>query len=131
MACTIDQNVLNQFYGSEKFYRHWMMKNLVYTEGMQYIASNGGAWLLDLIVSHQMNKKLQTGMLRDVQFWELKINKETNTAVAICRADSDQPIAVKQEIEYTDFPFDIQINVERTSLDGVNEVMCMMLPSER
>lgn len=130
MACTIDQNTLNQFYGSENFYRHWTQA-LVYTDGMQYISENGGGWLLDAIASYQNQKCLQQGMLRDVQFWELKVDTEKQSAVLTCVADSGQKPVVEQLIEYTDFPFDIQINVERTSLDGKKEIMLMMLPSER
>lgn len=123
-----DPNELAQFYGTEKYYRHWTRK-LVWTDGIQYL-QDGAGWLLDAIASYQGEKSLSKDGLEDFQLWELKV--KDSKAVLTCRADSDEPAVVEQLIEYTDFPMEyIKIYVERGSLDGKNECMIAMLPSER
>lgn len=125
----LKQEVLAQFTGSEKFYRHWMSK-LIYTQGLHYLEENGAAWLLDVIASYQLKPALNTGDLRDFQLWELKV--KDGKGVVTCKADSDKPPVVTQKIEFTDFPLDsIKIFVEMGSIDGINECKIAMLPSER
>jgi len=46
---TLSKSDLAQFTGSENWYRHGINRNVLYTEGVQYVAEHGGAhWLLDL-----------------------------------------------------------------------------------
>lgn len=121
---------LNHFTGTEGYFRHWTHR-LVYTDGVKYLADNGAAWLVDAIASYQGDKRL-TGndMLRDMQFWKLTVTD--GKAVLTCKADSGYAPAITQNIEFTDFPLDeVEVWVERGSVDGVNECMVAMLPSER
>lgn len=77
-------------------------------------------WLLDAIVSWQFSPELEAETQADerlehMQFWTLARRNAwgdpgDNSAVLYMKADSDAPIAVKQEIEYTDFP-DKEINI--------------------
>ncbi len=69
------------------------------------------------------------GDLKYFQIWNLEVSG--SSAVLTCRSDSDEPAVISQEIEYTDFPFNIKLYVELGSLDGVNEHKICMLPSER
>ena len=115
---TITQDQLSNFYGTSQWYKHWT-GNLTFTDGIQYLNSNGAGWLVDAIASYQGSRKLSTQRMRDFQLWKLKVNG--NAAVLTCREDTGKPAAITQEIEYTDFPFDIKIYVE----GGV-----MLLPSE-
>jgi hypothetical protein len=64
-------NDLNGFTGSEQFYRHSMVKNFTYTEGVKYLAEEAEAyWLIDAIASYQ--PKLQKiEMARYFQLWYL------------------------------------------------------------
>lgn len=39
----LDPNVLAQFTGSERFYRHAMVRDVVFTEGIKYVADIVGA----------------------------------------------------------------------------------------
>ena len=95
MKSTITKEELNQFTGSQQWFRHFSGR-LVYTEGVQYIAEKAGAyWLIDLIASYQ---PIQT---EEFQFWTLR--KEGELFVAVCTDGNDNEL-VKQVIEYTDFP---------------------------
>jgi hypothetical protein len=119
---------LAQFYGSEQFYRHWTGE-LVYTDGVHYLTQHGAAWLVDSIASHQLNPKLRQGMLADFQFWELHV--KDGKGVLTCKADDGMAPAVRQEIEYTDFPLpEIKLYLE-AGHDGSRPVMVLMLPRER
>jgi hypothetical protein len=106
---------LDQFTGTENYYTNPLYP-FEYTDGIKYLAENGGAyWLLDAIASWQ--KELD---LSQIQFWRLKVNPD-NSAVLTCERDADEPV-IAQEIPFTDFP------LEKISLylcDGV-----LLLPSE-
>lgn len=117
MSCTVRQDNLAHFYGTQHHYKHWL--GLVYTDGIHYLVENGAAWLIDAIASHQVSPGLQTTRMREFQLWELKV--KDGTAVLTCKEDSDIDPVVTQEIDYTDFPFDIKIYVK----EGV-----ILLPSE-
>jgi hypothetical protein len=110
---------LAQFSGTENWWRHWTGR-ITYTDGVEFLAEKAGAfWLVDLVASHQ------TARLRQEQFqvWLLAVNREkTPMAVATCRADTDAPELVRQEIEHTDFP---PASIRLWLVDGV-----LMLPNE-
>jgi hypothetical protein len=104
----LSQSDLDQFYGTE-VYHSWspLFPKMVLSEGARYVAENGGShvayWLMDAIASHQV--ELAHGpdkRLLDMQFWTLKVNPD-ETAVLTCVADSGEPEAIRQEIEFTDF----------------------------
>jgi hypothetical protein len=40
---TLTQDALHQFTGSEHWYRHPLVRTVTYTDGVQYVAENGGA----------------------------------------------------------------------------------------
>jgi hypothetical protein len=142
MATTIDFSELAQFTGSERWFKHWT--GVYVTDGVHYLMENGAAWLVDAIASHQTGKLLD-GDLKYFQIWTLevrgpksgegihpKLSSETRQATLTCKADSDVPPAVTQEIEFTDFPEGkIQLFLELGSIDGVNEHRVLMLTSER
>jgi hypothetical protein len=109
MSCKITQNDLSNFYGTENHYWHWT-KRLKYTDGIHFLVGNGASWLVDAIASYQGEKALKSQRLQDFQLWELKVSG--NSAVLTCRGDSGEKPVVTQNIEYTDFPFNITIWVE-------------------
>ena len=46
----LDADTLAQFTGSQHFYRHGLVREVLYTEGVEYVVDNAGAyWLLDAI----------------------------------------------------------------------------------
>src|SRR5690348_3315064 len=120
------ENNLAQFTGTTCWYKHLLAKFL-YTEGVQYLAEHAGAyWLIDAIASYQPQIAAgKDAMLKEIQFWHLKVNPN-KTAVLTCRADSDLPPAISQQIEFTDFPLaEVAVWVQN---DG--ERLTAMLPSE-
>ncbi len=88
----------NQFIGTDTYYKHWL--GFVYTDGVKAVADKYGAyWLLDLIFSYQYLDKIKT---EKFQIWIITANNKK--AIVEMRIDTDQPILIKQEILFTDFP---------------------------
>lgn len=55
---------LNQFSGSETWYRHSINRNMLYTDGVQYFAETAGAyWLLDIVATEFMRLQRQEPFL--------------------------------------------------------------------
>ena len=121
----LQESDLRNFTGTEHYYRDPLTR-LIYTDGVKYVAEKAGAyWLITAIGSHQIDPKLRRGRLRDLQFWKLEV-KDDKSAVLTCRADSDVPPAITQEIPYSDFPLkSIEIWVGRDE-----QGMICYLPSE-
>ena len=100
---------LSSFTGTEYYYRHFT--GLKFTDGIKYLADKTDCyWLIDLIGSYQ-------NLLKEIPFqvWTVKVNKG-GYAVVTCREDTNEPVIVKQEIEYTDFPLS---EFECYCIDGV------------
>lgn len=109
--------------GGDELYPHWL-KCIRYTQGVQGLAELAGAyWLIDAIASHQAAPALrQNQRMREFQLWTLTVNAD-KSAMLTCREDTNDPPAVMQRIEYTDFPLPegIKLYVE----SGI-----LLLPSE-
>jgi hypothetical protein len=119
-------NELNQklagFTGTINWYRHWT-NLLAYTDGVKAMAEEVGAfWLIDAVASHQINPKVARC---DFQVWTLTVN-EDRTAILEMREDSDQPVIVKQQIEYTDFP----TGTFKLWIEGSGRERVLLLPNE-
>lgn len=98
-APAISKHELNQFTGTEKYYKHWTQR-LVYTEGVQFVAQKMGAyWLLDVIASYQPKLKDQ-----EFQVWILEKHGEEYRVVC---DDGDDNRLISQSIPYTDFHEDL------------------------
>jgi hypothetical protein len=92
---------LAHFTGSEVCYHHALMKHIVYTEGVQFLAERAGAyWLIDIIVSVQHEPKVKAEAF---QVWTLKTDLEKSTGVVICE-DGNGYEVYRQKIDFTDFP---------------------------
>ena len=94
---------LNQFTGSENWYRHGINRNVLFTDGAKFLADQGGAyWLLDeiaIIQSHDARVAAE-----EFQVWKLVVRPD-RTAVLTCEDGNDNIVFTKQ-IDYTDFPLD-------------------------
>ena len=98
---TLTAEALRQFSGSETWYRHSLNRNVLYTEGAQYLAEQGGAyWLLDSIAIAQAHVKAVKA--EEFQVWTLKVNPDA-TALLTC-SDGNNRIVYRQSIPFTDFP---------------------------
>ncbi len=116
----LTQADLARFSGTANYYQHWL-RQFAYTDGVQYIAEEGGAyWLIDAIASYQP-KLLKDTMLQEFQHWILQVDLNNQKAQLICERDSND-VVLTQDIEFTDFPLE-QIRLYVVSKD-------LMLPSE-
>lgn len=122
---------LRQFTGSELFYRHPFNRQVVYTEGVRFLAEQAEAfWLIDAIASYFGTPRMRAaiaadGRLEDLQFWSLRV-EPNGRACLVCQADSGEPAAIVQNVPFTDFPL-ARIDVWA----GFNgEFWTLYLPSE-
>ncbi len=88
---------LQQFYGTTRYYENFT--GLLFTDGVKYLADHAECyWLIDLVGSYQPQ-------LRDVPFqvWRIEV-KHDDSALVTMIEDTGQPVKIKQEIPFTDFP---------------------------
>lgn len=114
------QSALAYFTGSEIFYKHNFIGQCRYTEGVQYIAENCGAyWLLDDI----MIETYHLGLFQKSPFlcWNLKVDLEKSTAI-LTASDGNEKVLYQKDLTYTDFPL---AEIRFFFTDNV-----LMLPSE-
>jgi hypothetical protein len=94
---------LRNFTGSEHWYRHGLVRTILFTDGAKYVADEGGAyWLLDETALAQRYEK--SVMAERFQVWTLKVNAD-RTATLSCGGDNNNAVFTK-EISFTDFPAD-------------------------
>ncbi len=94
---------LAQFTGSEQWYRHRLVRKVLYTEGVQYVAEHASAyWLINEIAFGQCIPAIAA---QEFQHWKLTVNLAKQSAVLTCN-DGEDNIVASKKIEYTDFPLD-------------------------
>ena len=95
-------SALNQFTGSEHWYRHWANRQVLFTDGAQHVAEHGGAcWLLDEIALAQRSEKAVAS--EEFQVWKLAVDLASHTATLSCEDGNGNAVFTKA-ITYTDFP---------------------------
>jgi len=110
---------LRQFTGSELWYRHGLVRWMLYTEGAKYVAEQGRAyWLLDELVLAQ--KSHSAVAAEAFQLWKLQVNAD-QTALLTCEDGNGNTVLTKK-IAYTNFP------LEEITLYVTGNVI--LLPSE-
>jgi hypothetical protein len=117
---------LAQFSGTEQYYRYWGGISFL-TDGVKYLADEARCyWLLDAIGSYQRElAKHPDERLQSIQFWRLKVNAD-QSAVLTCVADSGEPPAITQQVDWTDFPLpEVQVWI---GIEGEKKIA--LLPSE-
>jgi hypothetical protein len=73
---------LRQFTGSEQWYRHGLVRTVLFTDGAKYVADQGGAyWLLDEIALAQRGDPRVAA--EEFQVWKLAV-KPGRTATLTC-----------------------------------------------
>ena len=109
------EDELRHFTGTQHYYRNFT--GLLYTDGIRYLAEQAGSyWLVDLVGSHQprlLNARFQV--------WELEVMEDESALVTMVE-DDGEPVSVRQELPFTDFPLK---NFSFYCIDGV-----MLLKSE-
>jgi hypothetical protein len=98
----LSEDALQQFTGTENWYRHGINRNVLYTDGAKFVADAGGAyWLLDAIAICQTERCVRA---EEFQVWKLTVRPD-RTATLVCE-NGDYGIVYAQDIPYTDFPMD-------------------------
>jgi hypothetical protein len=122
----ITETDLRQFTGSERNIRHNMNRNLVFTEGVDYVRKNAGSyWLVDdIAIAMAFDPKLKG---EEFVTWTLKVNESSARLTA---DDGNNHVLYSKKIEFTDFPLD-EIKFYAVSAEdfGTGNMM-LMLPSE-
>ncbi len=115
---TLNKDDLRQFTGTEQWHRHGLVRKMLYTDGVQYVAETGGAyWLIDEIAFAQAVPEVAA---EEFQLWRLRVNLDRH-AILTCEDGNSNAVFTKQ-IEFTDFP------LNEIVLYCTNDVI--MLPSE-
>jgi len=100
---TLTKADLAQFTGTEYWYRHGLVRSVLFTDGAKYVADAGGAyWLLDEIALAQRFEKRVSG--EEFQLWRLTLKKD-QAALLVCEDGNGKKLFSKS-IPYTDFPLD-------------------------
>jgi len=111
----------SHFIGTENYYSH-LMRICVFTDGVKAIADQYQAyWLIDVIVSYQMTKRIKC---MPFQIWSIN-STESKAVIEMCQ-DTDQPVSVRQQIPFTDFPAG---SLQLYCIDD-SERKVILLPSE-
>ena len=98
---TLNKADLTQFIGTEIWHRHPLVRKLLYTDGVEYVAESGGAyWLIDEIAFAQSAKALAA---QEFQVWRLAVHAD-KTATLTCLDGNDRVVVSSKKIGYTDFP---------------------------
>ncbi len=102
---------LCQFTGDLERFRHPLARGVIYTPGIRYLASRGGAyWLIDeialAIAGGDVAKAGRTDeRVLSLHFWRLEV-REDRSATLTARADDGVPPFVTRHVPWTDFPLD-------------------------
>ena len=99
----LTQADLDQFTGSENWYRHGINRSVLFTDGAKYLADHAEAyWLLDEIAIIQPHDKCVAA--EEFQVWKLTVRPDHN-ATLTCD-DGNGTIVFTKAIPFTDFPLD-------------------------
>jgi hypothetical protein len=73
---------LTQFTGTENWYRHPIVRKMLYTDGIKHMMNKAGAyWLIDEIAFQQYHPRVKT---EEFQAWIMAVNLEDSTAAVLC-----------------------------------------------
>lgn len=94
-------DALETFTGTERWYCHPLVRDVIYTAGARYVAVHGGAyWLLDEIAFAQ--KSVAAVAAEEFQLWKLTVQAD-HSAHLVCE-DGNGGQVFSKSIAYTDFP---------------------------
>ncbi len=101
MTKRLSKSDLQQFTGSEHWYRHPLVRQVLFTDGAKYVADEAEAyWLLDEIAFAQ--RAVPAVGAEAFQVWKLAVTPDC-TATLSCEDGNDNTVFTKA-LEFTDFP---------------------------
>ena len=90
---------LDNFHGSEHWYRHALNKQVTFTDGAKFLADRAGAyWLLDEIALAQWINRVKA---EEFQVWKFVV---TGSMGDLTCEDGNGNEVVAKKIDFTDFP---------------------------
>lgn len=111
--------------GSLNFYRHGLVRSLVYTDGVKLLADTFGKhWFVDIVASYQGMAKVQA---QPFQVWKLEAVGDEEAVVKL--EDGNRNEVLRQDVGYTDFPRELLPFTVWAERSG--EGLVLMLPQER
>lgn len=93
---------LRQFTGSECFFKHWCNSNIVYTEGIKYLAEKAKCWWLIDEIALVLFPRLLLG--HKDSFYSIELIAHADGSAFIKVGDGNNKIYLKHRINWTDFP---------------------------
>lgn len=96
----LDAHELAQFTGTSNWYRHGLVRTVLFTDGARYVADRAGAyWLLDEIALAQVGERK---VAREaIQLWRLAV---AGTVGTLTCEDGNGHVVLTQPIPFTEFP---------------------------
>jgi hypothetical protein len=95
---------LAHFTGSSTFTRYALVRSVLMTEGVAFLADAAAAhWLTDAIASYQHLPRVAA---QPFQNWCLRVDTAARSAVLTMTDGNSTEGIIRQEIDYTDFPLD-------------------------
>ena len=114
---------LSQFTGTERYYRHSLVRTVTYTDGVKHFADAAGAyWLLDILATEL------TGHVRTNEIIFITATSKDGKATLTAVRDKGEPPLWTKNIEFTDLPegeWDLWF-----ALGGPYDTLVILLPSE-
>jgi hypothetical protein len=99
----LSPEALNRFTGSESWYRHGLVRDILFTDGAKYVADQGGAyWLIgEIALAQRFQKRVAD---EEFQVWKLTVRPDRSATLA-CE-DGNCETIYEKKIELTDFPIE-------------------------
>ncbi len=89
------------FTGTDNWYRHSVVKRILYTDGIRHMMLKAAAyWLIDEIAFQQYHPRVKN---EEFQVWTLKVDLNETTGILTCE-DGNGRVLCSKQIPYTDFP---------------------------
>lgn len=99
----LSKATLSQFTGTTTWFRHGLIRDVLYTEGVQYLAEAGSAfWLIDEIAFAQHYEKAVAA--EPFQLWKLTVHPDCSSLLNC--DDGNSQVVFSKAIPYSDFPLD-------------------------
>jgi hypothetical protein len=91
---TYSRAEFSQFTGSENWYRHSLVRSILFTDGAKYVADSTGAyWLLDEIALAQQAERAIAA--EEFQVWKLTVTAD-QTGILTCEDGNDRAVFNKR-----------------------------------
>jgi len=89
---------LSSFYGTENYYKHPLVQQFLYTDGVQYFATEAGAyWFLDIVATEYFP------LLKTEGFLSIQLAVQSGAATITVTDGNDRNLKSRR-IDFTDCP---------------------------